>query len=218
MSERLGPPDANLVRDTPIGEDDVVVLAIGMRVVRVHPLAGPHPVAWDELRSWGPTRSRFDHQTLPRRFHPSRRIAYCARDETAFPAALAEYYQDDGGGVLPIDLGHRRPAASIIELAAPVRLLDLDGGWITRAGDNQAIRTGSLGRSREWARAIYRHHPEVAGVAYGSSVWGPGRCVALWERAEPAFPAAPVATRTLDDPTMAGAVAAAAEVLGTYVL
>ncbi len=72
--------------------------------------------------------------------------------------------------------------------------------------------------AREWARAIYRHHGTLQGVAYGSSVWGPGSCVALWERAEPAFPAHPTAVRTLDDPSILPAVSNAASELSTYVL
>lgn len=118
----------------------------------------------------------------------------------------------------PVDTYHRRPNVSIIDTVGPLRLLDLDGGWVTRAGGNQAIRTGLRSRAREWSRAIYRHHPDLGGLAYSSSVWGPGRCVALWERAEGSFPPAPATSRTLDDPPLAPAVSSAALKLGTYVL
>ena len=91
-------------------------------------------------------------------------------------------------------------------------------GWMNRAGGNQAIRTGPRGVARDWARAIHRHHKDVVGLVYGSSVWGPGRCVALWERASSPFPAAPTATRQLNDPGLRDAVRAAADELGTYVL
>lgn len=214
----MPPPVTARVRDTPMEPDDLLVLPVGTRVVRVHPLGGTHPVAWNEFRSWGPTRSRFDHHTLPVRSHPTRRVAYVTHGATAFTAALAEYFQDDGGGVLPLALTFRRPAASVIDLVADVRLLNLDRGWVTRAGGNQAIGTGSRVRSRQWARAIYRHHSDIAGLAYRSSVWGPGLCVALWERAEGAFPHAPEATRTLDDPYLAVPIAAAAIHLKTYPL
>jgi ABC-type multidrug transport system fused ATPase/permease subunit len=110
------------------------------------------------------------------------------------------------------------PAATIITLAAEITLLNLDGGWVTRAGGNQAIRTGPRGVARDWSRAIYRHHQYLQGLACSSSVWGPGRCVALWERAEDAFPATPDASRDLDDPRLAEAIADAAEQLGTYVV
>jgi hypothetical protein len=73
--------------------------------------------------------------------------------------------------------------------------------------------------SRDWARAIYRHHRDkVMGLAHGSSVWGPGRCVALWETAAPALAAAPISSRLLSDPAMEDAVDNAAEELATYTL
>jgi hypothetical protein len=216
VSERLPRPVSARIRDTVVTEDDLLVLGAGVQVLRIHPLAGDHPLAWDQLRSWGPTRGRFDHHTLPRRHHPVRRIAYLTWGPNAFVAALAEYFQDEAGGVGPIDRTHRRPAAPIITLAAQITLLNLDGGWVTRAGGNQAIRTGPRGVARDWSRAIYRHHQYLQGLAYSSSVWGPGRCVALWERAEAAFPATPDASRNQDDPRLADAIADAAEQLGTY--
>ena len=99
-----------------------------------------------------------------------------------------------------------------------VDTLDLDGGWITRAGGNQAISSGRRGRARDWARAIYTGHPEVGGVAFSSSVWGPGRCIALWDRGARAIPAAPLASRTLSDPALSVAVSNAADLLGSYVV
>ncbi len=89
-------------------------------------------------------------------------------------------------------------------------------GWVTRASGSQAISTGTRVRSREWARAIYRAHPHLVGLAYRSSVWGPGRCAVLWERAERAFPKTPSATRTLDDPALAIPIATPATKLGTF--
>jgi hypothetical protein len=195
-----------------------VVLPAGTTLVRVHPLAGPHPTAWNQLRAFGPTKSRFDHQPPPRRDHPTRRIAYLTMGTEAFVAALAEYFQDDGGGVAPMDLTLRQPAITMFEAATELVLLDLDSGWVTRAGGNQAIRTGPRGVCRAWSRAIYRHHRGVHGLVYGSSVWGPGRCLALWERATSALPTTPTATRRLDDPTITLAVMDAARRLGTYVL
>jgi hypothetical protein len=213
LSERLPAPDSARVAATKPRRTELVRLEPGTVVVRVYALGGRNRSAWNELRAFGPTKSRFDHHTLPRRIHPTRAIAYLATGPAAFTAAIAEYFQDDAGGVGPIDRHRHRPAISVFELARPVTLLDLDSGWVTRAGGNQAIRTGVRARSREWARAIYRHHP-VDGLLYGSSVWGPGRCVAVWERGRAAFPPAPAATRTLDDPHLAVAVASAAVELG----
>lgn len=218
MSERLPRPDAARIRVTIPTEEELTVVAPGTIVVRVHELGGAHPTAWNELRSFGPTTGRFDHQPLPRRHHPTRRIAYLTSGPNAFVAALAEYFQDDGGGVAPFDLAFRQPMITMFETASELTLLDLDTGWVTRAGGNQAIRTGPRGVSRDWSRSIHRHHTNLHGLAFGSSVWGPGRCLALWERAKTAFPATPTATRQLDDPTIALAVMNAAQRLGTFVV
>lgn len=218
MSEHLPRPDAARIRDTVPTAEEIAVLPPGTTFVRVHPLGGTHPTGWNELRSFGPTKSRFDHQPLPRRNHPTRRIAYLTTGPNAFVAALAEYFQDDGGGVSPFDLALRLPTITLFETASELTLLDLDGGWVTRAGGNQAIRTGPRCVRRDWARAIYRHHSNLHGIAFGSSVRGPGRCVAVWERAAAVFPATPTATRRLDDPAIAPAVMNAALTLGTYVL
>lgn len=218
MSERLPPPSAARIRDTQVRAEDLLVLPKGTRLMRVHDLAGPWPTSWDQFRAWGPTASRFDHHPTPTRAHTRRRVAYLTHGANAFTAALAEHFQDGAGGVLPLDLSRGRPAVSLVDTVHDITLLDLDGGWVTRAGGNQSIRTGSRARSRHWARAIYSAHRSVQGLAYSSSVWGPGRCVALWERAERAFPTQPTATRTLDDPAMAPALATAAEALGTFVV
>lgn len=151
---------------------------------------------------------------MPKRDHPTRSIAYLTRGDTAFTAALGEYFQDAAGGVGPIERRRSRPAITLLELTGRLTLLDLDSGWVTRAGGNQAIRTGPRSRSRDWAQAIYRHH-DIDGLAYSSSVWGPGQCVALSHRALDALPANPTATRLLDDLVLAGAVSSAALGLGT---
>ena len=218
MSELLPAPDSARIRSTTPTGDELVVLPPGTRLVRVHALGGSHPTAWDELRRFGPTKSRFDHHPLPRRVHPRRRIAYVTVGADAFTAALAEWFQDDAGGVAPFDLRLRQPTITLFDTIDDLRLLDLDGGWVTRAGGNQAIRTGPRAVCRDWARSIYDSHRSIDGLVYGSSVWGPGRCIALWDRSQIAFPAAPVATRLLDDPALADLVARAAAKLGSYVL
>lgn len=218
MSERLPPPRSAQIRGAGLGADEVLSLAADAVVVRIHPLDGPHRLDWNEFRAWGPTRSRFDHHTLPRREHPRRSVMYLTIGTEAFTAAIAEFFQDDGGGVGPIDRTLRRPAVTLARLQAPVSLLDLDSGWITRAGGNQAIGSGSRARARAWARAVYRCYPDLDGLAYHSSVWGPGRCVVLWERARRSLSSTPLASRTLDDPLLAPALAEAAEQLGAVLL
>lgn len=218
MTERLPHPDRSWVEATVVRTGDVTTIVAGTHLVRVHAHGGPHPMAWDEFRSYGPTTSRFDHQTVPRRDHPTRAIAYLAHGPTRFVCGLGEYFQDASGGVGPIDGAHREPVITQIEVSRDLRLLDLGSGWVTRAGGNQAIISGLRSRSRAWARAIYATHTDIDGLAYDSSVWGPGRCIALWERGRDAFPLAPVTSRLLADPGMSTAVANAALDLGTYVI
>jgi hypothetical protein len=219
LSERLPAPTAAAVAAAVPLPEDLAILDTDEFLVRVHAVGGPYPAAWNELRRFGPTKSRFDHHTYPRRVQ-DRGIAYVAHGAGAFTTALAEYFQDDSGaGVGPIDRHHNEPAVSVFRLDRPVQLLDLSSGWMTRAKGNQAIRTGARGRAREWARAIYTQHGGVVtGLAFGSSVWGPGRCAALWESSEDAFPAAPLATRLLSDPALAVPLAKTAEDLGTFIV
>lgn len=223
MSERLPPPVsafiAGAVPRARGANAEIVRLMPGHRLVRIHPMAGPHPSAWDEFRRWGPTKSRFDHHTAPKRTQ-ARGVLYATWGFRSFVAAIAEYFQDDSGaGVGPIDTAHHRPAVTQFTVTAAVPLLDLNSGWVTRAGGNQTIRTGPRGVAREWARAIYRHHRDrVMGLSYGSSVWGPGSCVVLWESAAPSLEESPISSRLLQDPVMEHAVNGAAEVLQTYTL
>jgi len=218
LSERLGAPDRARIANVTIRGGDITHLVAATRVARIHPVGGPHPLAWNEMRSYGPTTSRFDHHTAPRRAHPTRSIAYLTDGPTRFAAALAEYFQDANGGVGPIDRSNRQPAITQFELAGDLQLLNLDSGWVTRAGGNQAITSGRRSRAREWARAIYSAHPGIEGLAFGSSVWAPGHCIALWDRGSAVIPAGPLTSRTLDDPVLDAALANAAVALGTYLL
>jgi hypothetical protein len=217
VTERAQLPHGPTVAATTIRDDDLLVLPQGQVVVRVHPLGGSHPRAWNELRQWGPTRARFDHHTLPSRDHPTRRVMYVSWGDEALICALAEAFQE-GARAGAIDRGRERMNLTIFALAEDLPLLDLDGGWLTRAGGNRAVQTGPRGTARAWARAIYRHHPGVAGLAYRSSVWGPGRCLALWDRGALALPPSPAATAPLVDPALHAPLAAAAHTLGVPLL
>jgi hypothetical protein len=214
LTEHLPEPDPARVAAAAVTADDTVVLPAGSRLVRVHCLAGAHPVAWDGFRSYGPTTSRFDHHVPPPAVQ-DRAIAYVTYGEGAFVAGLGEFFQH-GERAGPIDRSRCRAAVTAFDTTRDLVLLDLHGGWVTRAGGNQAITSGPREPTRRWARAVYDAHAGVDGVAWRSSVWGPGRCAALWERAADALPAAPAATRTLDDPLLAAAVADAAARLGVH--
>ena len=194
------------------------MLQPGHTFVRVHPIAGGRSTAWNQFRYWGPTKSRFDHH-LPPPANQERGILYAARGPRAFIAAIAEYFQDDSGaGVGPIDPLLHSPTATVFTVTEEIPLLDLDSGWVTRAGGNQAIKTGPRDVARAWARAIYNSHGEaVLGLSYGSSVWGPGRCIALWEICRHMLPADPILSRLLSDPALGSAIADSARELETVI-
>lgn len=218
MSEVLPRPDHQRILDATPRRTEVAILAAGTRITRLHRLGGPHQLRWGEFRTWGPTTSRFDHHPDPAGNHLGRGILYAATGKEAFTTVLAETFSAGQQVVGPIDRSDRRPAITVFELVAELRLLRLEGGWVTRAGGNQAICSGVRETSRLWAREIYGCYPDLDGVSYVSSVWGQGVCVALWERAGRALPARPIASRTLDDPAMFNALAAAAFDLGVALL
>lgn len=214
MTEHLPDPDPARIRDTPVTAEDRVVVPAGGTLVRVHCLAGERPIAWDGFREHGPTASRFDHHVAPPG-PQDRAVVYATYGDDAFVAALGELFQQ-GDRAGPIDRTRCRAAVTTFACARTVVLLDLRSGWVTRAGGNQAITSGPRERARRWARAIHEAHGDLDGLAWPSSVRGPGRCAALWERARDAFPPAPLASRTLDDPMLAAVVADAAVRLGAH--
>lgn len=86
------------------------------------------------MRSWGPTKSRFDHHAPPP--HARRRaIAYLAYGGTPLTTAIAAYFQDESGaGVGPLDVVLNGPTATVFETVTDLVLLDLASEWMTRAG------------------------------------------------------------------------------------
>ena len=124
---------------------------------------------------------------------------------------LAEYFQHDGGGVAPFDLAFGDPVITTFACAIELRLLDLGGGWVTRCRRQPGDPLGATRGLQRLGSCDLPAPPGLHGLAYGSSVWGPGRCVALWEQGAAAFPDAPLAARRLDDPALAAAVADAEE-------
>lgn len=214
MSQRLPAPDHDRILATKPRNSEVTLLPRRTRLTRLHFLGGAHPSDWHAFRTWGPTTSRFDHHPEPVGDHPAYGILYAGIGNAAFTTVLAECFASGSDSVGPIDRGRNRPMLTIFSLEDELRLLRLEGGWVTRAGGNQAICSGERDRARMWAREIHSCFADIDGVTYTSSVWGPGTCVALWERAARALPATPDAIRPLGDPSLATALAAAAIGLG----
>lgn len=218
MSERLPPPDPVRIAATPPRRNELLTLRTGTRLVRLHYQGGAHPSGWNEFRTWGPTLARFDHHPSPEGDHPDFGILYASRGQDAFNTVLAEFFSRGGDTVGPIERSRNQPTLSVFTLDGPVRVLRLESSWVARAGGNQAICSGGRAQARAWARQIHATFPRVDGLLYRSSIWGPGACLALWERAERAVPTRPDATRLLDDPTMDVPLAAAAEELQTLLI
>lgn len=177
-------------------------------VWRIYFQGGRHPTAWNEFRSYGPTNSRFDHHTYPKR-EQGRAIVYGSAGRQAIVTCLAEVFQD----TRHINTTDRDPWLCCFRLARGLKLLNTSSEWPVRAGGNMAINSGVRHRSREWSRAIYRHYPEVEGIWYPSSLTNQPS-VALYERALSALPAAVTLNLSLRDPSLFGDLTHAASRLG----
>jgi hypothetical protein len=174
---------------------------------RIYLRGGPRPSRWDTFRRWGPApTARFDHHEPPPR-EQARGILYAAED---IRTCLAEAFQQQRH----IDAAHHQPWLVGFALAAPVRLLDLTGSWPTRAGASMAINSGPRPRARRWSQTIYESYPEAQGLYYASCMYRNAPAVALYERAANALPARPFFHRSLADPLLLPALAAAAPELG----
>jgi hypothetical protein len=168
----------------------------GLRLWRIYFGAGDHPSGWNSFRYFGPTSSRFDHHTRPKRVQ-KRGILYATSGPNAVFTALGEVFQD----TRLIDRRRNEPWLAAIDLTASLQLLDTSGDWPVRAGGNMAINSGNRGQARKWSRVIYNSYPDAQGVWYPSSITN-RECAALYERASGALPAAPVFNERLDSPKL----------------
>jgi len=185
------PPPVSVMREVP---PDISVLPAGTMLWRIYFRSGDHPGRWDGMRAFGPLPdARFDHHAKPQRVQ-ERGILGATGDE-AIATCIAEVFQD---GRL-VDTGRRDPFLAGFELAGDVPLLNLRGRWPTRAGASANINSGPRPRCRRWSRVIYDAYPDIAGLLYASSMNGNEPAIALYERAAPSLPAAPVFDRPLSE-------------------
>jgi RES domain len=175
----------------------------GTLLWRLYNRGGPHPVAGNGWRHWGPAENaRFDHHTEPAR-PQARGILYAG---LRVYTCVAELFQD----TRTIERSRHQPWLVGFALAREVSLLDLTGPWPTRAGASMALSTGRRDRSRAWSRRIYEDYPAVEGLHYPSSMDANQPAVALYERAQDALGARPVFHRALADAALNAALAKAA--------
>lgn len=168
----------------------------GTKLWRIYFRSGPYPTAWNAVRYFGPTGSRFDHHTYPKRVQ-ERGILYATAGPNSILTALAEVFQD----TRLIDRLRQDPWIVGFHLAKDVTLLNTGSTWPVRAGGNMAINSGSRNRAREWSRAIYRNYPLIGGVWYPSSLTNDS-CAALYERSVACLPIAPTFNEALSSPKL----------------
>jgi hypothetical protein len=188
------PTPGALRRITP----EIKVLPAGTELWRVYFREGRYPGTWNRFRDFGPVpNARFDHHEEPLGAR-KRRILYAATGEHAVVTCMAEVFQDSR----IIDPVRGGPWLVGFALARDLPLLDLTGGWPTRAGASMQINSGPRPRVRRWSRAIYEAYGEIAGLYYGSSMYANQPAVALYERAESSLSPSPVFHAPLSHPAL----------------
>ena len=186
------------------------ILAGQDRLVRIYYASGPHPVAWNEFRDWGPaTNARFDHHLPKDSREPharSRKVLYCAKQGIT---CIAEVFQ----ATRVVNRIDNDPYLCVFSPKRELTLLDLTGRFATRMGASLAIHSGPRNRAREWARALYEAF-DCDGLLYLSSMDPGAPAIALNERAEDAMPEAPLSNRPLSDPLLTDVIDAHTHRLG----
>jgi len=210
MAERC--PEAPDLLPAPNAEE---MLLLGSRMVRIFFRGGPTPTDWMDFRSDGPlSTGRFDHH----RAGVPAGVMYLAlrgsppSELDALSCALAETFQL----TRLIDASTKDPWVAWWTPRREVRLLDLGSTWLARAGGNQALCSGDRNVSRSWARAIQAApwSTDIDGLAWPSSVLGPGRSAVLAESAGNAVPRRPDVLRPLGDPGLGPTRERAARAIG----
>ena len=207
------PPSTAELHDIGIRDDELRRIDTGETWWRLHRTEGPHVLAWNAFRHFGPVL-RFDPHPPPRSEHPDRAVWYGASTPGA---ALAEAFQVDR----TIDRRRGRPYLTGLSFTRVLSVLDLavdsPGAWATRAGGTFAISTAPHAVTQQWARAVVEAFPDLDGVRYNSRFAG-AACVALFAPARSAMPMQPVASLPLTHPDLGGRLAAAARRIGYQVI
>jgi hypothetical protein len=170
---------------------------------------GSHVLAWNVLRRFGPTNSRFDPQTPPVRIQ-ARGVTYLATD---LATALAERFQEDRA----VDRHFGAPHLTVFATTADLDLIDLTGPWPLRVGASHALNTGRRDVTRQWARAIVAAWPNTAGLWHTSAMTA-RPCVTLYDPGAHVFPDRPTFSVPLDHPGLIERLVAATAQIGYRLL
>ena len=123
---------------------------------------------------------------------------------------IAEVFQETRA----IDPFTDAPRLAEFAFASRLRLLDMSGPWITRAGGSMAINSGLRAKARHWSRAIYEAFPDIHGLCYASSMHANQPCYAFYDRAKDSLEAVPLLDAQLSHPELATLLDDAARTLG----
>ena len=178
MAETLPATPARL-RELAPRDTEILVLRAGTPVWRIY-RSEPRGARWSDFRRQvpdPPDRGRFDHHPDDPPTGDTRSILYAAAHHLT---CIAEVFQDDGR----IDPFTGAPRLAHFAFRADLRLLDVAGTWITRAGGSMAISSGERAMARVWSRAIHDAFPDIHGLRYASSKNAGKPCYAFYERAE----------------------------------
>ncbi|WHP61125.1 RES family NAD+ phosphorylase [Arthrobacter sp. KFRI-F3372] len=197
------PPDIDRLRA--IGYEFYAVPA-GSVLWRVHSTSGAHVLPWNRIRTWGPVAtSRWDPHPLPPGDCSPLGAAYLGEDVLT---CLAEVFQTTRF----VDVDRNAPYVTAFRTTREVKLADLRGLWLTRAGAAVQIAFQQKERTRAWARSIHEAWPDLDGLIASSAVAGGRPVFTLW--ADDPMPAAPELSVPLNSPAIVDDIVAAVEEIG----
>lgn len=187
-----------------------VELEAGTTLWRIHATTGPHVLAWDALRTFGPLSSaRFDPHPEPAR-EQAEAVGYFAQD---WATCLAEVFQVNR----EIRLRRRDAHVTGFELTTTLRLVDLRDTGAVALGASHAINTGPKNVCRRWSQALREAFPEADGLATVSAMTGRSSTT-LFAPAARAFPVRPGLSMPLVHGGLWSRIATAAAEIGYTVV
>jgi len=109
-------------------------------------------------------------------------VLYAA--ETLDGAFIETFGRDPGLNTVSERQLSRRSLARI-DVARPLRLVDLTGPGLARLGTTAALLAGRHRRAQVWSRALWSHPDVPDGILYRARHDPSCICVAIFDRAEP---------------------------------
>ncbi len=199
-------PDLALLRQL---APDTTSIKKGTELWRIYFRGGKHPTRWNEFRHVGPVDARFDHHELDKLTSKKRAVLYAAANPLT---CLAEVFQKQR----VIKRSQSDGWLVGFEMAEDTAILDLTGGFPTRAGASMGLMTGARSVSRNWARGFYIAYPKLHGLRYPSSMYANAPAIVFNDRAanHGVLPEQPAFHRALTDPSLITFLKNAAHDLG----